>query len=372
MAKAKGAGGGAEGVRAWVADWLRPGPAVNSLPEIRIRDGIPVYESPYIRSRNREARKLLARCLAEAPDRYTADALWAERPEFPLSICFNVHSLCNERCVMCPYAADEAGAAVRFMDLDGYRRLWDEFVALGGRIATFNNFSDVFAHARGMDYVRIALGHAARAHTYFVTNGLALKAAYVDEVMASGWAGILYVSCHAFSADTFRKVTGIDGFDHVLKNARYAASRHPRPERIIVQYCADYSEPGEVEAARSFWADLGCSINVFRSHTFAGNSNHRETPPATGRLAGCTGWGYDAGQPFFQAVIQQNGNLTLCCHDLQGKVVVGNALESGLAAVWRSDRMRRIVEKIYRGRDHERGLDICRRCNMAQTAPAAS
>ena len=68
-----------------------------------------------------------------------------------------------------------------------------------------------------------------------------------------------------------------------------------------------------------------------------------------GRLVGCRGWGYDAGLPFYQMVIQADGEVTLCCHDVAARVVLGNVLDGGLARVWNGVRLRAAIERIYGG-----------------------
>jgi len=338
----------------------------NTLPSIEVVNGIPSYSSPYIRHRNQLGAMLLQKCAANTPDVFTLDDLWKNHPDFPIAICFNVHSLCNERCVMCPYKSTDAQKPTRIMDFDKFKTIWEEFVEAGGKIVTFNNFSDIFAHPVGMDYVHHALKFQDKVSTYFVTNGLALKPEYVDEILATGWDGIMYISCHGFSDETFHKVTGVNAFKRVLENATYLAKRHPKPRNIIIQYATDYSGQEEIDAALAYWGGLGCTVNTFSTHTFGGNSDHREEQPKEGRLAGCKGWGYDAGQLFFQAVIQQNGNLTLCCHDLQGKIIIGNTFTDGLISSWKSKRMKNLVGLIYRGGTNVKIMEICRKCNLAQ------
>lgn len=338
----------------------------NNLPTISFKDGIPTHDSPYIRERNTIGAEVLHRCASDTPDKYTINDLWKNHPDFPIAICFNVHSLCNERCIMCPYKDTDAKNPTRLMDFEKYKKTFEEFVSAGGRIVTFNNFSDIFAHPVGMEYVRFALNHQDKVSTYFVTNGLSLKPEYVDEIVSTGWGDIMYISCHGFSDETFHKVTGVNAFKRVLENATYMAKRHPKPQNIIIQYATDYSKPGEVEDAQAYWGNLGCTVNTFSTHTFAGSSNHREEQAKEGRLAGCNGWGYDAGQLFFQAVIQENGNLTLCCHDLEGKVVIGDTFNDGLVSSWKSNRMKNLIRMIYRGGTNPKVMEICRKCNLAQ------
>lgn len=83
------------------------------------------------------------------------------------------------------------------------------------------------------------------------------------------------------------------------------------------------------------------------------------------RFAGCRGWGKDAGQPFYQIVVQANGNVSLCCHDLRAQHVLGNAFRDGLAGVCNSPAYRRLVADLYLGEFSNPDF-ICRSCGLAQ------
>ncbi len=339
----------------------------NSKPTIQIVGGIPTYTSPFIEERNTLGSELLSH-LRRPRQQLNLSDVWASRLPFPLAGCFNVHTFCNEACVMCPYEdsyQDKSGH--KLMHLTDFRQLIAEFAALGGKIVTFNNFSDIFAHKHGMTYVLEVIRNVPEVCLYLVTNGVAMTPDKVDLLIAEGFDGIIYVSCHAFSKETFKVVTKRSAFDVVKSNIDHLVSKHPHPERIVIQYAMDYSAEEEIEQARSYWNAAGVSLNMFQTHTFSGSSSHRVELPKKGRLAGCRGWGSDAGQPFYQIVVQANGDVTLCCHDLLQTVVVGNALTDGIEGVWNSDAFKRLVDDLYLGRSNDDNF-ICRKCSLAQFA----
>jgi MoaA/NifB/PqqE/SkfB family radical SAM enzyme len=327
--------------------------------------GLPDYSSGYLEASRRVRLRILS-ALRDPVQRKSLDldALWRLRADFPVSACFNIHSYCNEACVMCPHRdySDKSTSAVMSESL--FQKLIEEFAYGGGRILTFNNFSEIFAHPRGVEFVEQALGYP-ELQVYIVTNGLHMTSAYVDRLVAGRFSGIVYASCHAFSAKTFRRVTRVDGFTRVLDNITYLARKHSAPERVIIQYATDFSSDAEVAAAREYWSSLGVSMNVFASHTFAGNSPHRQERSSTGTLAGCVGWGHDAGQPFYQVVVQSDGDLTLCCHDLANSVVLGNCADSSICDVWNSERFYEVIGQIYLGEPSSGDL-VCRKCCLAQ------
>lgn len=328
-------------------------------------DGIPAYASAYLTHRMRIAEDLLESLRQGQGKVLGISGVWQHRPTFPLAACFNVHTVCNEACQMCPYPGVWGNKAPELMPFERYQALLDEFASSGGRIVTFNNFSDIFAHRDGIAYVMAAVKRHPALHTYLVTNGMAMRPEYVDALLAEGFEGIVYVSCHGFSQETFLKVTGRRGFEQVLDNTTHLLRHHPHPERIVIQYATDYSSTDEIAAARAYWTDLGARVNDFVTHTFAGNSDHKRTPIGATRLAGCRGWGQDAGQPFYQIVVQADGNVSLCCHDLRARHVLGNAFQDGLAGVWNSPAFRRLVSDLYLGESEDPDF-LCRGCGLAQ------
>lgn len=328
-------------------------------------NGLPDYNSHYLAFRDLIGRTLLEHLNNSLKRRsLTLETVWDLRCDFPIAACFNVHTICNEACVMCPYDDYSKINDHRLMPDVLFEKLIDEFASNGGKILTFNNFSDIFAHANGIKFVERAL-EITEIQLYIVTNGLNMKPAYIDRMLDRGFAGITYVSCHAFSKETFKNVTQRDGFSNVLNNITYLAENHPNPERIIVQYAVDYSSIEEVMQAEEYWSSLGVSLNLFNTHTFAGNSQHREENSHPGVLAGCKGWGHDAGQPFYQIVVQANGDVTLCCHDLANSVVLGNVVRSSIYEVWNSEQFYKVIGQIYMGEHSEMNF-ICRKCQLAQ------
>jgi radical SAM protein with 4Fe4S-binding SPASM domain len=328
--------------------------------------GLPDYTSPYLEFRDLIGKNLLQTLLTDSErSSLSLNQIWDLRCDFPIAACFNVHSVCNEACVMCPYDDYSKITEHRVMQDIVFDKIINEFILCGGKILTFNNFSDIFAHASGIKFIE-RIFKFPEIELYIVTNGLNMKPTYIDKIIDIGFTGITYISCHAFSQDTFKKVTQRDGFYNVLNNITYLAKKHPHPERIIVQYAVDYSSIDEVIQAQEYWGKLGVSLNLFNTHTFAGNSQHREENFRSSVLAGCKGWGHDAGQPFYQIVIQANGDVTLCCHDLANSVVLGNVTENSIYEVWNSEKFYQVIGRIYLNNGHNDMDLICRKCQLAQ------
>ena len=337
----------------------------NDTPSIvASRDCFPGYHSAYTALRKRVAAVLMDSCAnRNLPEEKKRELVRELRPRFPLAACFNVHSVCNLLCIMCPYRTTPASHKAQRMAPEVFARLLAEFHSIGGRIFTFNNFSDIFADKSAYAYLETALQYRDRMQMYLVTNGVGMDKGYVDYLFDAGFEGIMYVSCHGFSKETYKKTTGKDFFERVKANIEYLLARHPFPERIIMQYATDFSTNEELMAAIAYWKGKGCHVNAFRTHSFAGNSGHKSLATIDGPLVGCgETWGVDAGLPFYQIVIQPDGTVSLCCMDLLASVKLGNVISDGIQTVWNSKVFMAIVEKLYCGGTLPKNF-ICRRCS---------
>ena len=288
------------------------------------------------------------------------------RLKFPMALCVNVHTYCNQACIMCPYETLHHDIKQGIMDWHLYVRILEEFSHHGGKILTFNNFSEIFAVPQGIHYVMKALEYE-NLETYIVSNGTSITPSVTDRLVEKDFSGIFYLSCHAFSNETFRRVTKRDNFKEVKNNISYLAKKHRKPANIVIQYITDFSSPEEIKEARRYWRSLGVSLNEIIAHTFC-DVDSDNTLSANNKfdfLAGCSSWGYDAGLPFYQIVVQHDGRVTLCCMDVSQKIVLGNVNEQTLFQIWNNVDFINIVRNIYSGNMSSQVDFICNRCPSA-------
>lgn len=61
-----------------------------------------------------------------------------------------------------------------------------------------------------------------------------------------------------------------------------------------------------------------------------------------------------------QMVVLPNGDVTVCCNDLNSKGVIGNITQKSLHDVYASPERRNYLDKLYSGKKHE--LELCKNC----------
>jgi len=337
----------------------------NCKPNIIIsKSGFSEYSSPYISYRKNIRNKIFYESSSSSlsPDHLLKKIL-SYRPKFPLSACFNIHNYCNLRCIMCPYKDYIKYEKNKTMNTNDFNVLLKDFYLSGGRIFTFNNFSDIFANEISFEYIDIAAEYYDKMQMYIVTNGVGMDKNKTNRLLKTGFNGKMYISLHAFNSKTYQYVTGRDQFSRVLQNIIYILENHPNPEFITIQMSTDFITKDEMNKAKKFFNKYNCYLNLFSTHTFAGNVAHKETTKKN-ILAGCNG--FDDIDPglFYQIVIQHDGEVTLCCMDLLGKIKLGNALRNGIVNIWNSNKFIKIIGMVYAGFPSSSNF-ICRHCTSA-------
>lgn len=287
------------------------------------------------------------------------------RPRFPAALCANVHTYCNESCLMCPYPELSKRNTHAKMDWERYLRLLEDFTRGGGRLLTFNNFSEIFAIPEGLAYVTEALKWG-KLDVYLVSNGLFLTREVSERLFAEGFSGMTYISCHGFSEDTFQRVTSRRSFAMVKENIEFFIRHHSRPGAVIIQCMRDLVPREECEMAERYWRSLGAAFNGITSHTFCEASTHKHYRNIkTDDLIGCRSWDLDGGLPFYQMVVQTDGDVSLCCMDVAREISLGNAFQSGIGQIWNGEPFRAIIERIYSGKTPACADFVCNRCPSA-------
>ena len=66
-------------------------------------------------------------------------------------------------------------------------------------------------------------------------------------------------------------------------------------------------------------------------------------------------------QPFLSMYIHPNGDCSICCADVYGDVILGNAAQKTLEEIWHSEKYEKVRKLISKGR---KSLERCKGCDQ--------
>lgn len=97
---------------------------------------------------------------------------------------------------------------------------------------------------------------------------------------------------------------------------------------------------------------LADSYELRRLHSWAGEIDGVESKEKKHKI-GCN-------LAMKQMVLLPNGDITVCCSDLNSRGVIGNLLQDDLYTIYNSKNRRRYIDLLYQGRKKE--IELCKDC----------
>ncbi len=239
------------------------------------------------------------------------------------------------------------------IDMDVIRRLvaacadWDDVrVVLGG-------FGDPLAHPQFGEIVG-ATRAAGAAAIAVGTSGLIRNAA-IDAALFETPVDVLEIMLDAATAEGYRRVHGMDGFDAAMDNcSAWLQRRHEghcvRP-MIIPSMVKSKETLGEMEAFYDGWTERhGTALLTGYSHRagqLADRSVVRMAPPH--RVA-CR-------RTLSRMLVLADGRVTTCDQDFAGRQIIGDLREHSIQSIWQDEALNRIR------RDDLSQTALCRTCD---------
>ncbi len=310
--------------------------------------------------------------------------------------------LCNLACRMCLPQLDRPGRVHGipggFMELDLFRRIFDDLAATDCRFdhVILQWMGDPALHPRLPELVGIAASRLRGRCQYLRvdTNGVLLDPqridALVDAWLPSRELPLLVVfSLDAATPGTYAQVKGGDHLARVQRNIRHLVDRRARIPgddvrlNLQLQFVLQPGNAHEVGAFVSYWERfLACrqggprgqrgydEIMVKRLSVAAGGPGQaaadrlydrsvREQGVVARRGAPCAvelwqdrPWEHDDEQQatprgpcpgaWMTPVIRHDGQLTVCCVDVGGRLALGNLAEQGFRTLWEGARAQQL------------------------------
>lgn len=250
---------------------------------------------------------------------------------------------CNLNCQMC-YRANRP---IGYMDFTLFKSVVDQCAKIGNICLMLHYGGETTLHPQFIEMLKYAM--SKRKHLYnvgFFTNGMLL-----DEIK-SAWIVKLGLDYVTFSIDGIGKTT-----ERIRKGSNYETIaeninkllwlRGNKPKPIVSTNTTITTQTDEeLQAVRKEWASKvatvhfnGCIDNHFRILNQERWSKWNETSLKNNQPKFCT-------MPFYLMGVLWNGQVTYCCHDLNGIGNVGDATKESLMDIWRGEKFRKVRRQV--------------------------
>ncbi|MFZ5862547.1 MAG: radical SAM/SPASM domain-containing protein [Nitrospirota bacterium] len=274
--------------------------------------------------------------------------------EYPLHVDIELASVCNLQCPMCYTISPEFKEKVnaKLMDYDLFTKVVDECAAGGVYSVRLSFRGESFLHKNMVECVRYAKQKGIK-EVSTLTNGLRLDEDMFREIMDAGidWITISF-----------------DGLGETYEQIRRPA-KYARAVEKIANYAKIKQQAGRVKPVIKVQSilpaierDPQAFYDVFAPITDMVSANplidfmqsKREMPKIEN---------FSCPQIYQRLVVGADGLCMMCSNDEEGKVIVGDANQQSIHAIWHGPEMTRVRE-IHRRCAGADELSACAECYL--------
>lgn len=280
--------------------------------------------------------------------------------EFPIHLFIEATSACNLKCEMCSrnITSRKTGA----MDPMLFKKIVDESALYGKRNFCLHIFGEPLMApniARMIEYIK---AKNPKNVILLTTNGIFLDTNKRKAILNFG-VDKLTVSILAANQETYRKITGRNDYDTVVKNVieliRQKENLNASTPIIYVRIIKNEKTLHEIEEFQKKWSSYDVVIDIREEHNYAGKINSLTNNPQKRR--------YPCYHLWFAPAISWDGDMSICCCDWDRIGIIGNVKENTISEIWQGKKLKRLREMHLSGNYEQ--IEICRDCNVWQTYP---
>ncbi len=271
---------------------------------------------------------------------------------FPRVVRIESTNHCNADCVTCTRKIMERQTGV--MDMELFKKIVDECAGQKVRCIHLHNFGEPFLDKKIFE--KIAYVKERGMETRLFTNLSLINRAMAKKVVESG-LDRLKVSIDGNSKETYERVRkGLD-YDQVMGNLetlleerKKAGSSTPKVGLVFVDMDENSSEKNDFKKR---WEGRVDSINITTYHNWAGSLEGEGDEQLRG-LPCMRIW--------LTFTVLWNGEVSLCCMDYDGSVILGNVRENSIYDIFNGEKLKKIREVHLSGEFDK--IPLCDRCDL--------
>jgi len=279
--------------------------------------------------------------------------------EFPLIVDVEPTNHCNLRCKMCPQVIMKRERG--FMSFDTYKKIIDECRKYGAAVRLIR-YGEHLLHKQIFDFIGYAKEKGVLIH--MTTNGLLLDGEKAKRLVELELDSIIF-SFQGATKEGYEDMRNNNQYDLLVNHIKQLVEIRNRegkekPWIHVSSTMTDESEE-EIKQFKAFWGSIVDSVGVGKTtfsqvdkeqfHDIIKDYLPRET--LARKYRPCS-------EVYQKLSVDWNGDITACCSDYDGLLVIGNVERNSLKEAWNCERLGKIRSMLEQMRMRE--LPLCEEC----------
>jgi radical SAM protein with 4Fe4S-binding SPASM domain len=288
----------------------------------------------------------------------------------PFTLFVEPTNVCNFRCEMCPESLpdyQERAGYYKRMPMRLFEKIVSDLKGWGKvKALKFYFEGEPLLNPDLPDMIRMSRDAGIAGRIELTTNASLITAAMARRLVESG-LDYARISVYALEDSAHSKVTGSKyTASQVRENVRvFREVRDAMQSRTPVLYAQWLAESPEADKSfTEMFAGIVDEVGVEPRHNWNGSD---------GRLV-TIGQGDSKRYPkqacpelFYTLAIKANGDVSACCIDWSGQLVVGNVEKSSLQEIWEGDALRNL-QRLHLAKKRDQ-IPGCRDCTLIYNFP---
>ncbi len=249
------------------------------------------------------------------------------------SITIEVSTLCDASCVICPRAQYKYKFAN--MDFELFKIAVDKAYNAGYSIISLGGYGDPFMSK----YIEKCLSYIKNTYPSIQIQASSTCNCLTNRLELLKYVDVLRISMYGITKNTYEKIhRGFVSYDNVMKNINAILNMDKHPY-ISMNYVILNENKEEMEDWKAYWEPKADEIQIWKPHNWAGLYDTSVNLAEKNKIL-CF-------RPFSdEYTVKVNGDISICCWDINHDLVIGNILDAELDKLSSSDKVKSIQNEL--------------------------
>jgi len=277
---------------------------------------------------------------------------------FPLLLDVEITNACNLDCLMC--YRQIMTRRVGFMDKEVFQKIINEAASYKPGIR-FIRYGEPLLHKDIFSFIRFVKERSLIAH--MTTNGLLMDEKAIDNILASGLDSIIF-SFQGAGKKEYEKIRNNNSYDTLRAAIINLKSRRDKNglDRPFIQITTTFLDETEKERKGFIkeWQEVSDKVDYWYTSLLRLSNVKRIKPLlARQRVKEVADQGKCI-EVMTKLSVNWNGDVTACCGDYDGALVLANIGKNSLKEIWDSQKLTSIRKALIEG--NRNSIPFCSLC----------
>lgn len=275
--------------------------------------------------------------------------------DFPLEVAVELTNYCNLKCVICPVPALKRRRG--FMDESVFKRVTEDTSKESGYLFLPQGFGESLLHNRWLQLIETSVQMGIQP-VVVLTNGNLFNETNIKGLINN--ADIVIITVDGVTAKTYESIRLGGSIERVTNNIRRFIDirgnmEHPR---LVLRIVRMKDTEKEIDSFHAIWTERLRSTDLIQVSDFndwTGNVLYRGVNNIMDEKVR-----YPCKMLWKNLTIYHNGDVSPCCYDAEGELIIGNVLKQGMREIWEGRNLM-LLREAHLDLDFGK-IPICARC----------